>query len=119
MINHCEGCPKFIAEKSAALEKAESVFDAAFDLNQFQKKCFESCSKNPDRVYTRKQVAQIILDLFGDSCACNFNGHDEWLPFACDGAHTICVPDDSVEPTYCWEQYLKHLDEKDSICTKE
>ena len=118
-MDTCSNCPKFIAERDKVLKEAESVFDSAFDLNQFQTKCFQSYSKNPDRVYTRKQVAQIILDLFGDSCACNFNSHDEWLPFVCDGAHTICVPDDSVDPTYCWEQYLKHLDKKNSIDMSE
>lgn len=32
-----------------------------------------------DGLYTANEVAGIIADLFGDTCACNFNGIDEWL----------------------------------------
>lgn len=31
-----------------------------------------------DGLYTAHEVAVIIADLFGDDCACNFNGA-EWL----------------------------------------
>ena len=37
-----------------------------------------------DGLYTANEVAGIIADLFGDTCACNFNGIDEWLPFKCE-----------------------------------
>ena len=36
------------------------------------------------------EVADILADLFGDDCACNFNGTDEWLPFVCDYRDTEC-----------------------------
>ena len=55
-------------------------------------------------LYTAHEVAEIIADLFGDTCACNFNGIDEWLPFKCELV-------DSCPNTYgvaCWEQYLKY-----------
>ena len=60
-----------------------------------------------DGLYTRHEVACIIADLFGDTCACNFNDIDEWLPYYCDFAQTIC-PD--VVGVACWEQYLEHMD---------
>ena len=60
-------------------------------------------------LYTRHEVAGIIADLFGDTCACNFNDIDEWLPYYCDFAQTIC-PD--VVGVACWEQFLKHIDKK-------
>ena len=57
-----------------------------------------------DGLYTAHEVAVIIADLFGDDCACNFNGIDEWLPLKCELL-------DSCPNTYgvaCWEQYLKY-----------
>ena len=64
--------------------------------------------ENEKRLYSAHEVAEIIADLFGDGCACNFNSIDEWLPFKCelqdDCLHTVGVA--------CWEQYLKYRDAK-------
>ena len=35
-------------------------------------------------LYTAHEVAVILADTFGDDCACNFNGNDEWLPYLCE-----------------------------------
>ena len=51
------------------------------------------------------EMACILADAFGDTCACNFNGIDEWLPLYCDYADTCCPHPTGVA---CWEQYLKH-----------
>lgn len=59
--------------------------------------------------YNRHEVAEILAEAFKDTCACNFNGNDEWLPMRCDFGETVC-PD--VVGVTCWEQYLKHLDER-------
>lgn len=56
-----------------------------------------------------KEVANIIADLFGDNCACNNNGIDEWLPKYCEYRDTDCPYPTGAS---CWEQYLKHLDKK-------
>ena len=61
-----------------------------------------------DGLYTRHEVACIITELFGDTCACNINCNDEWLPYYCEFAETEC-PDAGVA---CWEQYLKHHGER-------
>ena len=53
--------------------------------------------------YSAHDVALILSDAFGDSCACNFNGNDEWLPEKCELLDTC--PD--VVGVACWEQYLK------------
>lgn len=50
-------------------------------------------------------VACLLADLFGDPCACNHCGIDEWLPKKCDFANKEC-PD--VVGVACWEQFLKH-----------
>ena len=59
--------------------------------------------------YSAHDVALILSDAFGDSCACNFNGNDEWLPEKCE-LLDIC-PD--VVGVACWEQYLKWLGQKE------
>ena len=55
-------------------------------------------------LYTAHEVAVIIADLFGDTCACNFNGIDEWLPFKCELLDACPNPCGVA----CWEQYLKY-----------
>ena len=57
----------------------------------------------PRKLYTAHEVACILAEAFGDDCACNFNGNDEWLPEKCE------VIDSCPEPVgvACWEQYLK------------
>lgn len=59
--------------------------------------------------YSAHDVALILSDAFGDSCACNFNGNDEWLPEKCE-LLDVC-PD--VVGVACWEQYLKWLGQKE------
>ena len=36
-----------------------------------------------EEFFTLDQVAELLHEAFGDECACNFNGNDEWLPQAC------------------------------------
>ena len=57
-----------------------------------------------DGLYTANEVAEIIADLFGDTCACNFNNIDEWLPLKCELIE-YCPNTCGVA---CWEQYLKY-----------
>lgn len=59
--------------------------------------------------YSAHDVALILSDAFGDSCACNFNGNDEWLPEKCELLDTC--PD--VVGVACWEQYLKWRGQKE------
>ena len=53
-------------------------------------------------------VACLLAELFDDTCACNYNGIDEWLPEKCE------VIDACPNPVgvACWEQYLKHRAER-------
>ena len=60
-------------------------------------------------LYTRHEVACIIADLFGGTCACDYSGNDEWLPQYCDFADNVCPNTVGVA---CWEQYLEHMDRK-------
>lgn len=54
--------------------------------------------------YNRHEVAVILAEAFGDDCACNFNGIDEWLPEKCELQESCPTP----AGVACWEQYLKH-----------
>ena len=65
-------------------------------------------------LYTAHEVAVIIADLFGDDCACNFNGIDEWLPYLCELQYACPHPCGVA----CWAQYLKYKDRKEEILKK-
>lgn len=49
-------------------------------------------------------VACLLAELFDDTCACNYNDIDEWLPEKCE------LLDSCPHPVgvACWEQFLKH-----------
>ena len=53
-------------------------------------------------------VACLLAELFNDTCACNYNDIDEWLPEKCE------VIDACPNPVgvACWEQYLRHRAER-------
>ena len=53
-------------------------------------------------------VACLLAELFDDTCACNYNGIDEWLPIKCELLES-CPNPVGVD---CWEQYLKHREER-------
>ena len=66
-------------------------------------------------LYTAHEVAVILADAFGDDCACNFNGNDEWLPYLCE-LQDACPHPCGVA---CWEQYLKYRHCKNEMEAKE
>ena len=66
-------------------------------------------------LYTAHEVAVILADAFGDDCACNFNGNDEWLPYLCE-LQEACPHPCGVA---CWEQYLKYRHCKNEMEAKE
>lgn len=60
---------------------------------------------------TNHEVACVLAKLFGDNCACNFNGIDEWLPNYCDFTNKECP---NVVGVACWEQYLKYRNKREN-----
>lgn len=50
-------------------------------------------------------VAEMLAELFGEECCCNYNGIDEWLPFLCEHSDT-CT--DVIGTNGCWKQFIKH-----------
>lgn len=60
----------------------------------------EECKKG----MTLDEVAELLSNMFGDDCACNFNNIDEWLPMSCKYSETTCPRPN--EPHGCWKQFL-------------
>lgn len=50
-------------------------------------------------------VAEMLAELFGEECCCNYNDIDEWLPFLCE--HSDTCPD-VIGTNGCWKQFIKH-----------
>lgn len=66
--------------------------------------------EQPTGEWNNHAVACLLADLFGDPCACNYCGIDEWLPKKCDLANKECP---NVVGVACWEQFLKHRGEEE------
>ena len=54
-------------------------------------------------------VAEMLAELFGEECCCDYNGIDEWLPYLCE--HSDICPD-SIGKNGCWKQFIKHWKER-------
>ena len=59
----------------------------------------------PNEWVTLEEVAEILAEQFGDECACNVNGNDEWLPMMC---HYGDVCPDPPEHLGCWMELLRN-----------
>ena len=59
----------------------------------------------PNEPLALELVAEILAEQFGDECACNFNGNDEWLPMMC---HYGDVCPDPPEHLGCWMELLRN-----------
>lgn len=62
-------------------------------------------TNRPQGEYTTEEVAEILATAFGDECACNYNGIDEWLPLICKYVATGDCPHPK-DKHGCWIQYL-------------
>ena len=74
--------------------------------NDALKKAVERLKELPaaEQAWTTEEVAEILANLIGDECACNFNGIDEWLPERCKYAESTCP--NPKEKHGCWMQFL-------------
>ena len=82
---------------------AETVINCCIDVIERQ-----IPSAQPE--WNNHTVACLLAELFDDTCACNYNGIDEWLPSKCE------LLDSCPNPVgvACWEQFLKHRAERRS-----
>jgi len=66
--------------------------------------CMPTIEEREKGKWTTEQVAELLANMFGEECACNFNGIDEWLPSACKYSETTCP--NPKEKHGCWMQFL-------------
>ena len=96
-----------ISRQSAieALKRAEAL-TRAFGYHNVIETIREVPSAQPE--WNTHTVACLLAELFDDTCACNYNGIDEWLPLKCE------LLDSCPHPVgvACWEQFLKHKAER-------
>lgn len=97
-----------------ALERAKSLVERPitetrwFDLGL--KKAQEVLSELPSAQpeWDNHTVACLLAELFGDTCACNYNDIAEWLPEKCELLDSCPYP----VGVACWEQFLTHKAEE-------
>ena len=96
--------------RQAAIDalKREEALTRAFGYHVVIDTIRELPSAQPQTEWNNHTVACLLAELFGDTCACNYNGIDEWLPEKCE------VIDACPNPAgvACWEQFLKHRAER-------
>lgn len=100
-------CEEYCIKDDCLIVKAATALSMLQEENAKLRDELEQVKKK--NKYSAHDVALILSDAFGDSCACNFNGNDEWLPEKCELLDTC--PD--VVGVACWEQYLKWLGQKE------
>ena len=89
-----------------ALDTIDHVPEWVYDilLNSLDK--VPSAEPRKKGKWTTEEVAEILFNAFGNDCACNFNGIDEWLPERCKYTE---IADECPEPKEkhgCWMQFL-------------
>ena len=77
-----------------------------FDLKEATHELWEVPSAEPE--WNNHTVACLLAELFDDTCACNFNDIDEWLPEKCELLDSCPNPGGVA----CWEQFLTHKAER-------
>ena len=98
--------------RQAAIDAINKAFERVFawdGTSPLGDKVLENVpSAQPQTEWNNHTVACLLAELFGDACACNYNGIDEWLPEKCE------VIDACPNPVgvACWEQFLKHRAER-------
>jgi len=99
-----------LISRKEAIDAVNKNRDSVFHDSVHYEDAVYGISKLPSAQpeWNNHTVACLLADVFGDKCACNFNGIDEWLPEKCE------VIDACPDPggVACWEQYLKYRAER-------
>ena len=88
------------------LEEGWINFDTIKDTYKYIHLINVAPSAQPE--WNNHTVACMLAELFNDTCACNYNGIDEWLPEKCELLDSCPNP----AGVACWEQFLKHRAER-------
>ena len=103
------------AEAIAELQKVDTL-DMPARLCEAHYMAIKALEQEPKAGWNNHQIACMRADLFGDACACNYNGIDEWLGELCDFKDTCCPNPVGVA---CWEQFLKYSQSRYTECGYE
>ena len=106
-------------KKASGLIERQKAIDLAHELivpNEYKYGLYNQAINNycveimqlPSAHPDNHEVACLLAELFGDTCACNFNDIDEWLPERCEFLDACPDPGGVT----CWEQFLKHRAER-------
>lgn len=93
--------------RQAAIDAIRSYYDEFDTSDKSIEERIEALSPvQPE--WNNHTVACLLAELFGDTCACNYNDIDKWLPEKCE------LLDSCPNPVgvACWEQFLKHKAER-------
>ncbi len=61
-----------------------------------------------ERFYSEQEVAEMLYFITGDTCPCDFNGINNWLPDFCKIKY--CPHPD--EKLGCWKEFIKYFKER-------
>lgn len=87
------------------LENGENEF--VYDTNSVLSSIDEQATID---AVEEEKVAAMLRDMYGDDCACNYNGNDEWLCRVCKYADTDCPY--PKEQNGCWLELVRHWEER-------
>ena len=106
--------------RQAALDSLDAICDRECEYPKKQRavmcaschlgSAFDAIDELPSaqQEWNNHTVACILAELFDDTCACNYNDIDEWLPEKCELLDSCPHP----AGVACWEQYLTHRAER-------
>ena len=97
-----------LISRQAAIDALESI--GSLDTNadrEYARSVFEALPATQPE-WNNHSVACLLAEIFDDTCACNYNGIDEWLPEKCE-LLDFCPNTVGVA---CWEQFLKYKAER-------
>ena len=107
-----EPCEDVVSRQAAidAADRADYTGLAVEDVKKVTDEVVKELKQLPsaEPKWNNHTVACMLAELFDDTCACNYNGIDEWLPSQCELLDSCPTP----VGVACWEQYLKHRAER-------
>lgn len=100
---------KDVIEAISNLPSAQPGVDLFPDVSEEYKRGYrDGLRDKPEPQWNNHTVACLLADMYGDTCACNYNDISDWLPEKCE------LLDSCPNPVGvgCWEQFLKHRAER-------
>ena len=105
--NQIEQCDKALGSFDISMRDEYAVKVERASLTAYKEQLEYLPSVQPRKgKWTTEEVAEMLFILFGDECACNYNGIDEWLPERCKYTEIAEECPHPKEKHGCWMQFL-------------